>query len=65
MNSTRIFVMDALCYAHIPAEFSGSGALGRETVGSVLMSQFNVGHYTRFQCYAGGVRPTIAVHCGC
>lgn len=44
MNSTCIFVMDAICYAHIPAEFSRSGALGPGRVGSLLISQINVGH---------------------
>ena len=42
MNSTRIFVMDAICSAHIPVEFSRSGALGRGRVGSLLMSQSTV-----------------------
>ena len=44
MNSTCIFVMDAICYAHIPAEFSRSGALGAGIAGFLLMSQINAGH---------------------
>ena len=42
MNSSRISVIDAICSAHIPAEFSRSGALGRGRVGSLLMSQSTV-----------------------
>jgi len=44
MNSTCIVVMDAICYAHIPAEFSRSGALGPGRAGSLLRSQINVDH---------------------
>ena len=44
---TCIFVMDAICYAHIPADriYEGRGGeLGGGRVGSVLMSKLNVAH---------------------
>lgn len=46
MNSTCIFVMDAICYAHIPVEYTclRSGALAPGRVGFVIMSQLNIGH---------------------